>query len=59
MSRRATAWHRTRPWWKSSKFAEASGSKMVMPLQLNYHTEIEQALTEQNHACVEISPSNR
>jgi len=32
---------------------------MVMPLQLNYHTEIEQALTEQNHACVEISPSNR
>jgi len=32
---------------------------VVLNILLDHHTEIEQALIEQNRACVEISPSNR
>ena len=32
---------------------------VVLNILLDHHTEIEQALIEQNHACVEISPGNR
>jgi predicted nuclease of predicted toxin-antitoxin system len=32
---------------------------VVLNILLDYHTEIEQALIEQNHGCVEISPRNR
>lgn len=32
---------------------------IVLNILLDHHTEIEQALIEQNRACVEISPSNR
>ena len=32
---------------------------IVLKILLDHHTEIEQALIGQGHACVEISPSNR
>ena len=32
---------------------------VVLNILLDHHKEIEQALIEQNHACVEISSSNR
>ncbi len=32
---------------------------IVLNILLDHHTEIEQALIEQNRACVEISPGNR
>jgi predicted nuclease of predicted toxin-antitoxin system len=32
---------------------------VVLNILLDHHTEIEQALIEQNRACVAISPSNR